>query len=205
MLDFLLDLAVFQIMMWILWDIVGNWTIALIFTLIKVRKWAPRLQKGIGAMIYGSFYTSIIIKHLDNGSSIVLLTAIGTVLLILNFLAAHGQTRQAIAQSGGAASLINSGGGMDWEQLEMEEEIDYDWIYWLISLVVFTITFFVPEIGENPINTLIVTVTEWTENITILNYVLNGFAGLFMLAILWKGISLGLIGTILATGSKDKE
>jgi hypothetical protein len=194
MIKFLIDIAVVHALFYLIWGYAFTLLIVSITTLLKVDTFGIRLSKGLGVIVFASLSALIVIRHSTGIGIQIFYAIIAGVLMLLNLISGSAQTRQKVRQE------VNT-----FERMRMESELENDYIYWLIALVTFILTFFIPIIGANPINKLFVYIMNWVLGINVINWIVIVFAVLYLIWIIWKGF-LGLIMVIvMLKGGKNEK
>jgi hypothetical protein len=192
MMKFLIDIAVIHTLFYVLWNFAVGLPIGGISALLGLETWTTRLFKSVGSFVLGSLSSIIVLIHYEGASSFILYSIIGGWFLLVILIAGTTDAKKK------ASEWRNS-----LEQMEMEWELEYDFIYWIIAIIFFILALFIPDIAANPINELFFYIKDWIMEIKILNWIVIGISFLLAISFLWHGI-IGLWLIISAIRNKEE-
>lgn len=194
MIKFLIDIAVVHTLFYFIWQFVFTLPIVVIATFLKIDIWGIRLSKGLGAIVFSSLSSIVVLNHYTGIATLIIYSLIAGILLLFNLISAYTE------------ALKNARQELDmWVRIKMENALTYNYVYWLIAIIFFILTLFFPIIGINPINRIFVFLMDWLMNIKIINWIVMGLSFFFLISFIWKGI-FGLIMLIaLRKNSNDEE
>lgn len=194
MIKFLIDIAVVHTLFYFIWTYAFTLPIFGITTLLKIDTWGIRLSKGLGAIVFSTLSSIIVIGHQSGTGTLILYSFLAGILLIFNLVSGSAEARKNARQE------LNI-----WERMKMENELEHDYVYWLIAIAFFILTLFLPIIGANPINRLFIFLMDWIMDIKIINWIVIGLSIMLLINFIWKGFFGVMMLVALRRNSDDEE
>ncbi len=177
MIKFLIDIAIIHTLFYIIWNYGFSFIMAVVTTLAKLDIWGIRLTKGLGAIVFASLCSLVVINHSQDNDISILYSIIAGILLFLNLVGSTSQARNSLQRE---TDYI--------KKLKLEAELELDYIYWIIALVAFVLALYIPILSANPINYLFIYISEWLMSIKFVNWLITGASVFLIISLTLKGI-----------------
>ena len=174
MLYLLIDIAVLQLLFFIV-HAVFTFIISFLALLLKIPQVGQRFSKGVGVIVLGSLSAGIVIRYTQEITNLILYGIVAGLLMLFNLQAGFYNAKKEAAKI------------QDLERITILKELQYDYVYLIIAILAFITTFFIPVLGKNPINEFLIFLMDWIMDVSIVNWVVSGFAGLMLLSFVYHG------------------
>jgi len=192
-MKFLFDIAVVHTLFYFIWTYAFTLPIVGIAALLKINTWGMRLSKGLGAIVFSTLSSITVLGHQSGTGTLILYSFLAGILLIFNLVSGSAEARKNVRQD------------FSWESMQVEKELEHDYVYWLIAIAFFILTLFIPIIGANPINRLFIFLMDWIMDIKIVNWIVIGLSIMLLIGFIWKGFFGVMMFLALRRNSDDEE
>lgn len=177
MIDFILDLAVFHLLYYYIWKYVFLYPIIGIQSIFNINDWFTLIIKAIGTIVFSSLFAMIVLKYYSGVSTLIIYSLLAIIIMLFILV---GGTVQAQEN----ANLIED----SKERFKMLMELELDVFYYILALIIFVLTLFIPAIGMNPINKVFILIINWLMDMKYVGYFITGLALLILISYLNIGL-----------------
>jgi len=193
-LEYVLYLGIINIVFGFVWKWVFVLPISLLLALFRIDK-GIYLVKAFGSYLLVSLtalVTLYTIEYNPSIGSLILFPLIGAFIIYMALASsAYEKEKQAAME-------------YDYELLRT---LRYDGLFTIGAVILFIVTLFVPIIAVNPLTQWLFSVIDWAYNLAVIGWLLRIGGVLFLLSMIWYGISISgvLIGSLVGKIKREPK
>lgn len=181
MIYFITRLAVLHFVFFYFFNYILAFPIAVFTMFIKNERRGDKvghlISRTILVTVFSSLSSEVVLLNSNNTTQLIIYGLIAGILLLFNLMYNfHLMRQQKIERN------LKKGFGKHF----LEKDYQDDNLFLAIALTIYILTFFIPFIGNNPVNNLFFKLTIWLMNIQILNWIITILSFLFLIKLFWK-------------------